>query len=151
MRVITEQIKDEVTERSRSAVTERSRSANFTNRTTVIRLSGLVGPDRIPGRFFAGKSNIPNGDAPVNLIHRADCIKFIEAIIDQEKWGEVFNLSADKHPTKREFYTKFCKEGGFQLPMFLDGGSSSKVIVSDKIKRSLGLKLIYPDPMEFRF
>jgi len=50
-------------------------NTNF--QTTVIRLAGLIGPGRNPARFFAGKTNIPNGNAPVNLIHLDDCIGFI--------------------------------------------------------------------------
>ena len=49
--------------------------------TTVIRFGGLVGPGRDPGRFFAGKENISNGLAPVNLIHLDDCIGIGKEII----------------------------------------------------------------------
>jgi nucleoside-diphosphate-sugar epimerase len=43
-------------------------------KATVIRFGGLIGPGRDPGRFFAGKKDIPNGLAPVNMIHLDDCI-----------------------------------------------------------------------------
>src|SRR4051812_22060381 len=33
-------------------------------KTTIIRFAGLIGPARNPGRFFAGKKEIANGDAP---------------------------------------------------------------------------------------
>lgn len=71
---------------------------------TIIRMSGLIGPERHPGRFFAGKKNIPNGLAPVNLIHLDDCIGVICKVIEENLWNEVFNGAAPTHPTKMEFY-----------------------------------------------
>ncbi|MEP6612012.1 MAG: NAD(P)H-binding protein, partial [Mucilaginibacter sp.] len=59
--------------------------------TTILRFAGLVGPGRHPGRFFAGKKDIPNGRAPVNLIHLNDCIGITTAIINQNAFGRVFN------------------------------------------------------------
>ena len=43
---------------------------------TVIRFGGLVGPRRHPGRFFAGKKDMPNGLSPVNFIHLDDCVGY---------------------------------------------------------------------------
>ena len=53
--------------------------------TTVIRFGGLIGYDRMPGKFLTGKKDLPNGDAPVNLIHRDDCVQIIYQIIKNEK------------------------------------------------------------------
>jgi len=35
----------------------------------ILRMSGLVGGSRQPGKWFAGRKNISNGLAPVNLVH----------------------------------------------------------------------------------
>ncbi|RZL52644.1 MAG: SDR family NAD(P)-dependent oxidoreductase, partial [Pedobacter sp.] len=37
--------------------------------STIIRFAGLIGPDRNLAKHFAGKSEIANGLAPINLIH----------------------------------------------------------------------------------
>ena len=74
--------------------------------TTVIRLAGLIGKDRHPGRFLSGKQHLPNGAAPVNLIHLDDCINLITGVLTKGIWGEVFNGCADQHPTRKAFYTK---------------------------------------------
>jgi hypothetical protein len=42
--------------------------------------------------------------APVNLIHRDDCIGIINAIIEQNVWAEVFNGCADTHPFKADIH-----------------------------------------------
>ena len=44
---------------------------------TILRMAGLVGGDRKAGRFLAGKKDVPNGKAPVNLVHLDDCIQVI--------------------------------------------------------------------------
>ena len=49
--------------------------------TTIIRFAGLIGYDRLPGRFLAGKKNVENGNAPINVIHQDDCIGLISEMI----------------------------------------------------------------------
>ncbi len=124
---------------------------DWSKRSSILRLSGLVGGSRIQGRFFAGKKNIPLGEAPVNLIHRDDCIRIIIGLIEGEKWGELYNLSCDFHPDKRTFYIKACIDAGLDVPSFLAEGKKRKIINSDKIKSDLGIKLLHPNPMEFSF
>lgn len=87
--------------------------------TTIIRFGGLIGPGRDPGRFFAGKKDVPNGLAPVNLIHLDDCIGITKAIIAQDVFGYTVNVCSPHHPEKGEFYTKAAAKAGFALPEFL--------------------------------
>lgn len=87
--------------------------------TTIVRLAGLIGYNRHPGRFFRGGKKVQQPDAPVNLVHRDDCITIIRHIIQQEVWGEVFNVCADTHPTKREFYSYASQLLGRGEPEFL--------------------------------
>ena len=118
-------------------------------RATILRFGGLVGGERHPGRFLAGKKEVKNGDAPVNLIYRKDCIQCIYEIIRQKKWGENYNLSADKHPTKKSLYIKANIDLDVEPPTFLDGGSDLKRINNSKIKKDLGIQLMHPDPLRF--
>lgn len=121
-------------------------------KTTILRLSGLIGYQRHPGRFFAKGKLVPNPDAPVNLIHRDDCIGLIDAIIEQAAWGEVFNACADSHPTKREFYSYTRQLLNQSPPDFADTTQSQYKIVSNvKIKTQLGYQFIYPDLMTIPF
>ncbi|TSD66259.1 SDR family oxidoreductase [Inquilinus sp. KBS0705] len=88
-------------------------------KTTIMRFGGLIGPGRDPGRFFAGKKDIPNGMAPVNLIHLDDCIGITEAVITNDNFGLLLNACSPQHPTKAEFYTKAAERSGLELPAFL--------------------------------
>ena len=119
--------------------------------TTVLRLAGLIGNERHPGRWFKNKK-ISQADAPVNLIHRNDCIGIIGHIVEQDIWGEVFNAVADTHPSKREFYTHVRQLLSMQAPGFSKNNELEyKVVSNQKSKCILNYRYIYPDLMEINF
>lgn len=128
-------------------------------KTTVIRLSGLIGYQRHPGRFFLTADEndvvycktIKNPDAQVNMIHRDDCIGIINAIIQQNCWGNVFNACASQHPTRREFYKVAMKYLGDVDPIFSGQTDSvGKVISNKKVKGQLGYSFIHDDLLNFK-
>jgi nucleoside-diphosphate-sugar epimerase len=115
--------------------------------TAVIRFGGLIGYDRMPGRFLAGKKDLASGDAPVNLIHRDDCIQIIYKIIRTNIWGETFNACADFHPTRKQYYTQQAELIGLTPPAFNESEIGNYKIVSNKkLKKMLNYKFKYPDP-----
>jgi nucleoside-diphosphate-sugar epimerase len=99
-------------------------------KTTIIRFGGLIGPGRDPGRFFAGKKDLPNGLAPVNLIHLDDCTGITRAIIQQDVFGHTINACTPNHPTKMTFYTKATAKAGLALPEFLSELKEWKIVGS---------------------
>lgn len=125
------------------AETEHLLQSNPNFRTTVIRFGGLIGNDRHPIHFLAGRKNIENPDAPINLIHQSDCIGIIERILKHEYWNETFNAVAPFHPTRKGYYTQKALELNLPLPEFDENNSSfGKTIVSDKIESALGYKFL---------
>lgn len=117
---------------------------------TIVRFGGLVGGSRQPGRFMAGKQNLPNGDAPVNMIHLDDCVNILARIIEQEKWGQVYNACADEHPSRRDFYEAAALALGLASPTFADMEETQfKRINSQKLKDDLAYVFVHPDPMAF--
>ena len=116
--------------------------------TTIVRFGGLFGDDRNPGRFLSGKTLDHNGEAPVNLIHRDDCVSILSTFIVQEHWGAVYNACADAHPSKKEFYTIAAQKSGLPLPNFAGKEKGPyKIINSDKLKQELNYTFKYPDPL----
>lgn len=115
--------------------------------TTVIRFAGLYGGDRDPGRFLAGRKRVSGGDAPVNLIHRDDCLGIVQAILEQDVRGEVFNACADKHPIRRVLYAQAAKRLGVEPPTFESGGTN-KTVSNAKVKRVLDYQMHHPDPAQ---
>ncbi len=115
--------------------------------TTILRFGGLIGYDRMPGRFLSGRKDVANGDAPVNLIHRDDCIGVIRRVIEKDLWGEVLNACADIHPSRRDYYTSQAERIGVEPPQFKNGGDVDfKLVSSNKLKHLLSYQFIYPDP-----
>jgi len=104
-------------------------------KTTVIRFGGLLGEDRHPIKFLAGKTNVENPVAPVNMIQREDCIGIIEEILKQvqyDNWGEIFNAVAPQHPSRKEYYHKKAQLLNLPLPIFAEHLESKGKIISSK-------------------
>ena len=110
-------------------------------KTTVIRFGGLLGDDRHPVKFLAGRANVENPDAPVNMIQREDCIGIIEKILKQvqhDNWGETFNAVAPHHPTRKDYYHKKAENLNLPLPTFAENSESKgKIISSEKVETIL--------------
>lgn len=111
--------------------------------TTIIRFGGLIGPGRDPGRFFAGKTNIPNGGAPVNLIHLTDCIGISCAILDKQAFGHTYNAVSSHHPSKADFYTAAATVSGLEKPQFIEEKVCWKIISGVNVEKYLGYQFKY--------
>lgn len=120
-------------------------------KTLILRFAGLFGGDRNPGRFLAEKRNLKDGNAPVNLVHLEDCLEITWRFMQKKCYGEIYNVCADQHPLRQEFYRKAAIQMGLKPPEFLTekGNKNYKIIRNDKMKKALdGYQFIYSDPME---
>jgi len=115
--------------------------------TIVLRFGGLIGEDRHPIKYLAGKENVENPDGPINFIHQEDCIGIILEILEQlldsarsdNKTDKIiFNAVAPQHPTREEYYHKKAKNMNLPLPIFAKNtASKGKIISSAKIETVL--------------
>ncbi len=92
--------------------------------TTVVRMGGLIGEDRHPVKFLAGKKGLENPDAPVNLIHQNEAVALLISIIEQGDWGKIINGVAPYHPTRKAYYTEKALAMGLPIPEFNENGVS---------------------------
>lgn len=117
----------------------------------ILRLAGLVGPGRAPGRFFAGKKNLSSGSSPVNLVQLDDCIALIVTIIKKGIKKGIYNVCADQHPCQREFYTAQAIKSGLEPPEYKEDSDETdlKIIDNSLLKKILSYEYRQPDPMEF--
>ncbi len=108
--------------------------------TTVIRFGGLFGGSRNPAKYLAGRTDLSDGNAPVNLIHRTDCINIILAVIYKKTYGHVINAVNPQHPKKSVYYTQKTIEMGLKPPQFSGEmeGEIYKKVDSVKIEKLLG-------------
>lgn len=114
----------------------------------ILRLSGLVGPGRHPGRFLAGKTDLPDGSHGVNLVHLDDVIEAITLLLQTPKGGHLYNLSAPAHPARNVFYPAVARQLGLTPPTFAEDvtGGRGKLIDGSRICRELGFEYQHPDP-----
>lgn len=121
----------------------------YSSDTTIVRFCGLMGPDRHPGRFLAGKQLSSSGQDPVNFIHQDDCVAIVRELVQQQAWGETFNACSDGHPSKEVFYTRATGLLGEPPPQFEEEGPRSyKQVNSEKIKQRLNYRFRYSNPSE---
>ncbi len=119
---------------ARALVTaEQLLQTNWNGEYAVVRLGGLYGPGRHPGRFFAGKENVPDGDSPVNFIHLTDAVGVIRHLIENPVRDAVLNACAPARPPKKDFYHRAALEIGVEPPTFLSGGADGKIIQSTRL------------------
>ena len=106
-------------------------------KSTVVRLGGLIGPDRAPGRFLAGRRDLPQGNAPVNLVHLTDVVGVLSSIIEQGAWGHTFNVCADQHPLRRDFYPAAAQYLKLESPTFTNETDVSGKTIDSSLVRSI--------------
>lgn len=117
--------------------------ANTNFQTTILRFGGLIGPERNPAKFLAGKENVANPNAPINFIHQEDCIGIICAMLRQVenanwKWNDTFNAVTPNHPNRENYYTEKVLEMNLKVPTFVkDSTSIGKKISSKKLQNKL--------------
>ncbi|WP_236702722.1 NAD-binding protein [Thalassomonas actiniarum] len=120
---------------------------NFNGLSAVIRLSGLIGPARHPGRFLAGKKDLANPDAAVNLIHQTDALGLISCLLKQKQAQGIFNGVANTRVSRQQFYQQAALALALPEPVFneQDRGITGKVINGDKGRRELSYQYRYDD------
>lgn len=116
---------------------------------TVIRYGGLLGVDRIPGRYFSGKDKV-TGDTPVNYIHRDDAVALAEWVIINGLWNETYNGVAPIHPIRKEIYERNAAELGFAPPSsYAATGEERWKEVSPAKILATGFGFQIPNPLDF--
>jgi nucleoside-diphosphate-sugar epimerase len=125
---------------------------NLPQNVTILRCGGLMGEERIPAKYFAGKT-INTGKIPVNYVHQEDVIQIITMILAQGFWNETFNVVSPEHPIRKEIYLKNCEELGFQKPIFEEPSEEIpfKIISPQKLILQTGYEFLYANPLDFKY
>ncbi|MCE6988853.1 NAD-dependent dehydratase [Dyadobacter sp. CY323] len=120
---------------------------------TILRLGGLLGYNRNPGKYVAGKKDMETGSIPVNYIHPDDVIGIVLTMLEKGFQNETFNIVAPMHPTRKEIYEDSCGRFGWEVPTFAEPDQSPdfKVISNEKFNRHYDYDFKYPDPLKFYY
>lgn len=121
--------------------------------STVLRFGGLLGYNRIPGRYVAGKQGLTTGSIPVNYIHRDDGVAIIKAFLKNPQPGQTFNVVSPEHPTREAVYRKNCDDFGYDTPTFAKPPQSEpfKIVSPEKLIQAIGYQYQYVDPLAFYY
>lgn len=117
-------------------------------RLTIIRLAGLVGPNRFPASAMAKSGKTYAANEPINLIHLVDAVGSIVWVIENTIWGEIINCCAENHPLKGEYYTWMANKLGIPAPLFETIPFEGKIISSEK-SRQLGYVYLKDNVYDF--
>ena len=138
---------------------------NFSQYANVIRLAGLVGPNRHPGRFLSSsntnklndKKLLANPFATVNLIHQTDAVSLINTVLnsaDKQQFNkDVFNGVSNTHVSRKDFYQAAAQALNLAVPEFVDEQDSShgmsKEVLGDKAVNQLKVSFVYNDLVQW--
>ncbi|MDN3379402.1 MULTISPECIES: NAD-dependent epimerase/dehydratase family protein [unclassified Pseudoalteromonas] len=104
----------------------------------VLRLAGLVGPGREPGRFVAGKQLNSSSQQVVNMVHQQDVINAIVTVLEQwQTAAPIYNVVNPAHPSKADYYKQKCAQYGTPAPTFTSDVKAERIINGSAIE-SLG-------------
>lgn len=114
----------------------------------VLRLAGLVGDDRVPARFLAGKKNVAGAEQAINMIHKIDVINIIELLINSEFIG-IMNAVSSSHQTRKEYYTKLCEKFKLEAPEFNSENEPTRIVSNELSKKILNYKYVVDDTLKY--
>lgn len=115
----------------------------------VLRLSGLVGPNRHPGKFLLNGRMLKSPQAIVNLIHQKDAVGLIQALLASDLDGGIFNGVSSTQVTKKQYYQTAASVLNLPMPTFEEDALVSvgepKVVSGTKTQKSLNYSFVYDD------
>ena len=98
---------------------------------TVLRFSGLIGPNRHPSRF-ASKLKQVSSQAPANMLHLDDAIRGVDFAITQLH-NQIVNVTTPNTVSKAEFYAAALKSANSKEPLPPIVETPDKRVSSEKL------------------
>lgn len=114
----------------------------------ILRLGGLFGFGRIPGRYFSNKV-CTVGQEKANYVHGTDVAYSILEIWKKGISNEIFNVVAPVHPLKKAIYEKMAAKYNFPPVLYSDEITVQKEVSSNKLVERLDFKFHKSSPMDF--
>ncbi len=136
------------------------RSHTLGERSVILRLAGIYGPDRVPRKADLASGRSLRGAATgfLNLIHVDDVVRTILASESPRLTTPRTYVVSDGHPVLRmDYYRELCRLAGCPLPPIeppaagtavAERARGSKRIRSDRVRRDLALRFAFPSYRE---
>lgn len=108
-----------------------------------LRLAGLMGPGRYPGRFIQGKV-LPAPYQPVNMVHAIDVSRAVWGVLQRPLVSGVYNLSCPQLTERLAFYNTACNFAGLPAPVFANDNASGRRVITNKFCTDYIFSYRYP-------
>lgn len=122
--------------------------------SVVLRSAGIYGPDRghLFLQYLRGEAHLTgDGDRWLNMIHRDDLVRTIQAALIHGTPGHIFNVSDDEPTTEVAFFDWLSQRLRRPLPPSIEPdaksrkrGNTNKRVSNQKMKQLLDHPLIFP-------
>tara|TARA_B100001057_G_scaffold479849_1_gene551997 strand:+ start:194 stop:1000 length:807 start_codon:yes stop_codon:yes gene_type:complete len=106
---------------------------NSSFESCIIRMGGLIGPNRHPIFSLSGKQNLPDPKSPINFIHQKDAVGITLFLSEEWNGNEIFNAVTPYHPSRKDYYTNISKIAKVDPPKFEKKGKIRGEISSSKL------------------
>lgn len=124
---------------------ERLLLSNTLRQTVVLRLGGLLGPDRHPVFHLSGREIPTGGNFAVNLIRLGDALGALQHLLSDPKASGVYHGVYPEFPSRREYYSAEARVLKTAPPRFLDtpGPVTGKRVQPDRLLQA-GFRFSHP-------
>lgn len=118
----------------------------------ILRCGGLMGVDRLPGKYVQGKILDHGGKAPVNYVHQQDVIRAIQTALETKPGvGGIYNIVSPEHPTRREVMEISCRRHQWPMPQFHESAEVEpfKMVSGKAFQEAYHFVYQWPDPKTY--
>lgn len=114
--------------------------------TVILRLAGLMGYDRIAGKYTSGETI---KDGPTNYVHRDDVVGVIKSVIESKIKNKIFNVVAPIQSTKKVIFRQNSAKFSFDETHFRGETKEVKPHTSEILCDVLGYEFSKKDVKNF--
>tara|TARA_R110000744_G_scaffold74391_2_gene148601 strand:+ start:2565 stop:3440 length:876 start_codon:yes stop_codon:yes gene_type:complete len=123
---------------------------NFSKRVHILRLAGLVGPNRHPGKFLQAKRIFENASAAVNLVHQTDVVNILEKLIhlnSAQSKQNIYNVVSHTDSNRQRYYQVAAQALSLPVPKFAveQQQNFGKKIIGETLRRELSYDYVHDD------
>jgi len=124
----------------RSVIKVEALVKHHASNAVILRLGGLMGYDRIAGRYSAGKTLPYN--SPTRYIHRDDVIGILVKIIEEQHRSLIFDAVAPIQSDKKTIYQKNAEKFGFVPTHFLSDVIQDRLPLENELHKTMDYTFI---------
>ena len=128
-------------------------ATKFSKQVHILRLSGLVGPNRHPGKFLQSNRVFTNASAQVNLVHQTDVVNIIQQLITSsvDNITKIYNVVSATKSDRKSYYQVAAKAMNLPIPNFEEEkvDNKGKQISGKKLRDELNYQYHYDDLLQW--